>query len=69
MHFRSHSKNEVAAALAAGEQAWALDTTTGDDDVLIGSLEEVTRDVLEHFYLEELPEGWSLVRVDADWLD
>ena len=69
MNFRSHSRAEVAEAIAAGGQAWALDTNTGDDDVLLGPLEEVTGDVLDYFELEALPSGWELTRIDADWLD
>ena len=69
MNFRSHSRAEVRDALAAGEQAYLLNTTTGDDDVLLGSLEEVLQDILDHFELESLPSGWSLTRMDADWLD
>jgi hypothetical protein len=70
MQFRSHSPAQVADAIAEGEQAWMLDTgTDGDDDVLVGSLEEVTSDLLEHFELDALPEGWELTRIEADWLD
>ena len=69
MNFRSHSRAEVAEAIAAGGQAWALDTNTGDDDVLLGSADDVLQDALAHFELDALPSGWSLVRVDADWLD
>ena len=70
MQFRSHSPAQVAEAIAEGEQAWALDTGShGDDDVLIGGFEEVLSDILDYFELSDLPEGWSLVRVDADWLD
>jgi len=68
MNFRSHSKNEVRDAIANGDQAWALDTATGDDDVLIGELGAVTRDILDHFEREELPEGWELTRIEAEWL-
>ena len=70
MNFRSHTRREIAEAIAAGGQAWMLDTgTDGADDVLVGSLGEVTSDLLEHFELEELPEGWELTRFEADWLD
>jgi len=70
MQFRSHSPAQVAEAIAEGEQAWALDTGShGDDDVLLGPLEEVTGDVLDYFELEALPSGWELTRIDADWLD
>ena len=69
MQFRSHTRREIAEALANGAQAWALDTNSGDDDVLIGKREEVTSDVLDHFDIEALPEGWELTRFEADWLD
>ena len=70
MNFRSHTRREVADAIAEVEQAWMLDTgSRGDDDVLVGSLEEVTSDLLEHFELDALPEGWELTRIEADWLD
>ena len=68
MNYRSYSRMVVSVALAAGEHAWALNTDTGDDDVLLGSLEDVTGDVLDHFELEALPSGWELTRIDADWL-
>jgi len=69
MNFRSHSRAEVAAALAEGKEAWMLDTgSQGDDDVLIGDKGEVTRDLLDYFDVPSLPEGWSLVHMDAEWL-
>jgi len=70
MNFKSHTRREIAEALANGDQAWMLDTgSQGADDVLIGRLEEVTSDVLDHFDIEALPEGWELTRFEADWLD
>ena len=63
MNQRSHTDREIRDALAQGHQVWALDTTTGDDDVLIGTLDEVLHDVLVHHELEQLPEDWSLDQV------
>ena len=69
MNFRSHTREEVRDAIANGDQAYLLNTNTGDDDVLLGSAEEVLQDALAHFELEDLPDSWSLTRMDADWLD
>jgi len=70
MQFRSHSRREVAEAIANGDQAWMLDTgSQGADDVLIGEFEEVLQDILDYFEVEALPEGWELTRFDPDWLD
>ena len=64
MNYKSHTENEITAALLRGEQVWALDTANrGDDDHLIGTYEAVLSDVLHHHELEELPADWSLDRV------
>lgn len=62
--FRSHTRNEVLAAIARGQQAWVLDTDArGADDVLLGTRDEVVADVLAHHGLDALPETWSLEEV------
>mgnify|MGYP001113163474 CR=1 FL=1 len=63
MNQRSHNDREIRDALAQGQQVWALDTDTGDDDVLIGLYDEVLHDVLVHHELDQLPENWSLDQV------
>ena len=66
MNYKSHTENEITAALLRGEQVWALDTANrGDDDHLIGTYEAVLSDVLYQHELEELPAEWSLDRVPA----
>lgn len=64
MRFVSHTRETVAAALAAGEPVWELDTgSSGNDDVLIGALSDVRADVLTHHDRAEWPERWTLTRV------
>ena len=63
MNQRSHNDREIRDAFSQGQQVWALDTDTGDDDVLIGTLDEVLHDVLVHHELDQLPDSWSLDRL------
>lgn len=65
--FRSHRPGQVLEALLKGENVWFLDADSADiNDTLIGTLEEVERDVLDHHELDELPEGWSLSPVELE---
>lgn len=58
---KSHSNDELVAAFLAGDQIWELDTgNDGEDDVLIGSKQEVEADLCHHFEFEELPGHWDL---------
>lgn len=45
---KSHTSNEIWAAFDRGEEIWLLDTDCGEDDVLIGSREEVEHDIIHH---------------------
>jgi len=61
MNYRSHTGGEIRDALARGAQVWVLDTgPDGEDDVLIGSREDVFQDVCSFHELGELPPHWSL---------
>ena len=62
--YRSHSMEDIRAALARGEEVWALDTgNAGEDDTLIGSRDAVVADILHHHELDAWPAGWTLDRV------
>jgi hypothetical protein len=46
MNYRSHTQEEIRDAIARGTEVWVLDTgSDGQDDVLIGSREEVFQDI------------------------
>ena len=61
MVLRSHTYEEIIAAFDRGDMVWALDTgNDGEDDVLLGTLEEVELDLLHHFDLQEMPVHWTL---------
>ena len=65
MNFRSHEKKEIREALKKGQEVWALDTgTSGNDDHLIGTHQEVLAEILNYHEIEELPENWTLDKVD-----
>ena len=66
---KSHTIEEIEAALAAGQEVWALDTgNAGEDDTLIGTQAEVVADICHYLEEEELPEGWTLDRVFQEHL-
>jgi hypothetical protein len=61
MNYRSHTLEEIREAIARGAQVWALDTgPDGEDDVLIGSREDVFQDICSFHDISELPPHWSL---------
>jgi len=61
MRYRSHTEEEVRDAVAKGTQVWALDTgADGEDDVLIGSREEVFQDICSLHDSSEFPPHWTL---------
>ena len=65
MNYRSHTRSKITKALKAGLEVWALDTgNDGEDDVLIGTWEEVEGDTLSHHELIELPDHWTLTKWD-----
>jgi len=62
MRYRSHTVEEIRDAVAKGAQVWALDTgPDGEDDVLIGSREDVFQDICSFHDIIEFPDHWSLV--------
>ena len=67
MNLRSHTVVELLSAAAQGEELWALDTqSAGEDDVLIGKRGQIVSDILNHFDIHELPEGWTLERISSE---
>jgi len=45
-------------------ERWQLDTgTDGEDDVLLGTREDVEADILHHHDLDEMPSNWTLARL------
>jgi hypothetical protein len=61
---RSHSIQAIIEALASGQKVWRLDTgTSGEDDLLIGTRDQVEADICHHFERDDLPEGWELIEV------
>lgn len=61
MSYRSHTEEEIRDAITKGAQVWALDTgSDGENDVLIGSREEVFQDICSFHDVTELPPHWSL---------
>ena len=65
MQHRSHTPEEVRAAMEAGEEVWALDTgSDGLDDVLIGSELAVWAEICD--WVDGLiPVHWTLTKVEA----
>lgn len=69
--FRSFTPAQVAEAQANGKTIYELATANaGEDDYLIADAgetrEDILRDVLSHFELDELPKGWSLEIVEYE---
>jgi hypothetical protein len=68
---KSHTNEELRAALIAGAHLWILDTgMAGGDDVFlerIGETEDdILADILAHFGLIDLPAGWTLGRITPE---
>ena len=62
--YKSHTPDEISAAIAEGKEVWMLDTgNDGLDDHLIGDLQEITNDLLFFHDLDVLPGHWILDRV------
>ena len=57
---KSHSKDQIREAFLRGLRITLLETDTGDDDVLIGDVDECMDDVMYYHSLEDFPTGWSL---------
>ncbi|MCG6860217.1 MAG: hypothetical protein LJE70_02880 [Chromatiaceae bacterium] len=65
MNYRSHTREEIRDAIAKGAQVWTLDTgPDGEDDVLIGSREDVFQDICSFNDTNELPAHWRLIPFD-----
>jgi len=65
MNYKSHTRGEIRSALAEGKEVYTLDTgSAGEDDVLIGSADEVIADILNHHEIPTMPEGWIIERAD-----
>ena len=58
---KSHSKDKIREAFLRGLSITLLHTDTGDDDVLIGGVDECMDDVLEHHGREDFPSGWHIL--------
>lgn len=59
--YKSHSKDQIREAFLRGLRITLLDTDTGDDDVLIGDVDECMDDVLDHHGLEDFPSDWNIL--------
>jgi len=61
MRYRSHTEEEIRNAVAKGAQVWVLDTgSDGEDDVMIGSREDVFQDICCFHDISEFPPHWHL---------
>lgn len=61
MKYRSHTPEEIRKAIEQGAEVWVLDTgSDGEDDVLIGSREEVFQDICAINQFTDLPPHWRL---------
>lgn len=56
MNFRSHTEEEIKQAIIDGNQAWEFSTEIGEDDVLIGSRDEVEADLYYRYEGQDYPE-------------
>jgi len=66
MTSNSHSMEEISDAIQEGKEVYELDTNcSGEDDILIGSYDEVLSDVLNFYELEALPKNWELVKINS----
>jgi hypothetical protein len=62
--YKSHTREEISAAIADGKKVWALDTgNDGLDDTLIGDKQDIINDVLFFHDLDVFPSHWTLDRV------
>ncbi len=64
MNYKSHLETKIKEALKNGIEVWELDSrNAGEDDVLIGTKEEVIADICAHLEIERLPKEWKLDKV------
>jgi len=65
MDFKSHSKEGIIKAQKMDKPIWYLETdTSGEDDMLVGTYEDVLADILAYHELDSLLDHWSLEKVD-----
>jgi hypothetical protein len=61
LRYRSHTEKEIRDAIAKGARVWVLDTgSDGEDDVLIGTREDVFQDICSLHDIREFPAHWRL---------
>jgi len=68
MAFKSHSKETIRAALAAGKTVWDLDTgSSGNDDHIIGEdYDMIVEEILGFFEIDKFPKTWRLTAVNKE---
>jgi hypothetical protein len=65
MRCRSHTEKEIRDAIAKGAEVWVLHTGPDrEDDVLIGSREDVFHDMCYVHDTSEFPAHWHLEPFD-----
>ena len=63
---KSHNIGNIQKALEIGEVVYFLDTgNDGEDDVLIGNLEEVKGALCNHFKMDALPDHWKFTELET----
>jgi len=70
MSLKSHTKEQILAAFAAGMQILELDTAnSGNDDILIADPDETEADIMADvsiFHEIEIQENWSLRKITVE---
>ena len=64
---KSHTAEEIRSALERGEEIWEFDSgNDGEDDILIGSRDEVEADLYRYFEIGSLRSDWTLARLTPE---
>ena len=64
---KSHTAEEIRSALERGEEIWEFDSgNDGEDDILIGSRDEVEADLYRYFEIGSLRSDWTLARLPPE---